>query len=223
MGESLNFDPTKAFNDAMDSELAERPNAEWQISGRASVAHPHGEDEGWWRTKGPEMVQRWIDWRDNTPWDLWISPDGTLGVELEILHPVGGELIKMYIDRIFATGPNNTRPVIVDIKTGRPPESNLQLGLYAAAVESLWPGVKVAGGTYWMARTGETTGVQSLAMYTPRLIGEYMRRLRVARAGGVFLPKVSSFCRTCKVGKFCAANNGSEAYMDPDFELMGGA
>lgn len=219
----MNFDTTAVFNSAFDEELAEAtPGAKWQISGRKTVTYPRGEDEGWWRDNGPVMVGRWVDWRNQSPWTVWRAPDGSLGIELELLIEVGGELQKMFIDRVFATGPNNTRPVVVDIKSGRVPESLLQLGVYAAAIETQWPGVKIAGGAYWMARTGAIAdGVQSLSMYTDRLVGHYMRQVRKARESEIFPPKVSSFCRSCSVGSFCAINNGEFAYMDPDFELMG--
>lgn len=220
---AINFDPEAAFLEAFDSQLAEAPEGtEWQAAGRASTAWPNGEDEAWWRANGPAMVQRWVEWREATPWTTWVSPDGSLGIELELTVSMAGVPVKLFIDNVMATLPNNQRPVVVDKKSGsRKPKGLLQLGIYKVAIEQTWPAIKVAGGCYWMARTGEPTGVENLDLYTPELIGAYMRRLKMARSAGIFLPNVGDFCRGCKVGRYCAINGGSESHLDPDYALMG--
>lgn len=219
----MTFDVEAAFLQPFEGQLAEHPADEWMVSGRASKAHPHGEDAGWWRTEGPRMVQRWIDWRQMTPWEIWIAPDGRPGIELELNVKVDHyQPVKMFIDCVFATGPNNTRPVVLDVKTGaRAPDNHLQLGLYKVGLELFYPEIRVAGGCYWMARTGLATDVVTLP-YTAKLYSEYMRQLRVARQVGVFLPNPSNMCKSCKVGQYCAINNGSKAQADPDSVLLGG-
>lgn len=220
----LTFDAEAAFHQAFDQQLAEAPEgAVWQTAGRPSKAWPHGENEAWWRSEGPEMVQRWVSWREVTPWDTWVSPDGALGIELALLVELDREPVKLFIDNVFATAPGNLRPVILDKKSGsRTPKGDLQLGLYKVAIEVMWPQIKIAGGCYWMARTGVATPVQSLDMYTPELIGAYMRRVRLARAAGIFIPNVTDMCKSCSVGSFCAVNGGASAHLDPDYALMGG-
>lgn len=220
---TLTFDPAAAFRQAFSDQLTDAPDGvSWQVSGRSSVAWPNGEDEAWWLANGPEMVKRWILWREQSPWTTWVAPDGTLGIELGLTVSLDGEPVKLFIDNVFATAPNNTRPVIVDKKSGsRVPKDLLQLGIYKAAIEQTWPGVKVAGGCFWMARTGQATDIRTLDLFSPKLIGTYMRRLKLARSAGIFLPNVSDMCKGCKVGRFCAVNNGAESHLDPDYALMG--
>lgn len=217
------FNAESAFLESFETQLAEHPPEEWVVTGRPSKVNPHGEDAGWWRAEGPKMVQRWMEWCETSPWEIWIAPDGQPGIELEINVLIDGyQPIKMFVDCVFATGENNTRPVVLDIKTGvRIPDNTLQLGLYKVGLELQYPGVKIAGGCYWMGRTGLATGVYALP-YTAKLYAEYFRQLRVARQTGVFMPKPSSLCKSCKVGRFCAVNNGADAHADPDFQLMGG-
>ncbi len=219
---TLTFDPTLAFNTAFDQELAAHPpNTQWKVAGKPTKANPHGEDADWWRAEGPVMVQRWVDWRARTPWDVWVAPDGTLGIELALTLPINGQVVKMFIDRIFATAPNNQRPVILDLKSGKPPVGLLQLGQYKVAVETAWPTVKIAGGAWWHARTGEMSGVHSLSRFTAGLIGAYSKRVMMIRKAGAFLPNVGSFCSKCDMGRYCAINNGVDSHLDPDHALMG--
>lgn len=220
------FDAEAAFHEAFQDELNAYPDdANWLTSGRPSKAHPVGEDEDWWRAQGPGMVQRWIDWRKESPWEIWIAPDGQPGIELELNVLIDKtQEVKMFIDCVFATAPNNQRPMPVDVKSGsRVPDSHTQLGLYKVGLELAYPGVHVSGGCYWMARSGTTTPVITLDEYTPRLFAEWFRQVRVAKQMGVFLPNPSNLCRSCKVGEHCAVNNGKNRQADPDFQLMGGA
>lgn len=216
------FDPVSAFNTAFDEELSPYPDKNFRISGKASKAHPHGEDEDWWRVEGPLMLQRWVDWRERTPWEIWVTPDGRPAIELELVVKVDGQLVKLIIDRVFATDEDNTRPVPVDLKSGKPPVGLLQLGIYKVGIEQQWPQVKVAGGAFWQARSGEMSGIHPLGQFTPALVGAYMRRLKMIRAAGAYIPHVSPSCRTCDVGSYCAVNDGALAPgNDPDYELMG--
>lgn len=218
------FDAEAAFLEAFDAEMAAYPeDTVWQVSGRPSKANPNGEDSGWWKEQGPIMVRRWIDWRKATPWPIWIAPGGALAVELQMVVKFAEQEIKLVIDNVFATGPGNTLPLIVDKKSGaRPPDDDAQLGLYKAAMDVTWPEAGVIGGAYWNARTGELTNVTPLREYTPEYFAALARRLREIRKVGAYLPRVGSHCRTCKVGQFCAINRGAKAYLDPDYALLGG-
>lgn len=221
--ESADVTAANLFSKAFKEELGDTPVEEFQVTGRPSKAHPRGEDADWWGQEGPEMVARWIEWRNKTPWDIWIAPDGQPGIELELNVHLGSTLVKMFLDRMFATDGRNGRPVVVDVKTGaRPPDSKLQLGLYKVGIEVFYPGVRVSGGAYWNGRTGELGNIDSLQWATREFYGRLFSRLRTARAGAIYLPNPSNLCRTCKVGRFCAVNNGRDAYADPDFESMGG-
>lgn len=169
------------------------------------------------------MVQRWLDWRKKTPWEIWVAPDGQWAREMEVTEPIGGELFKSFVDVVFATDGDNGRPIVVDIKTGaRPQSDNLQLGIYKCGIEAKFPGVRVFGGSYWDARKGELTGVVSLDQFTPQYVATLARRRKLAHAAGLFIPNVGPMCKSCSVGRFCAINGGSEAAkFDPDYGLMG--
>lgn len=218
------FDAHLAFQEALAGELAEYPpDTDWMTSGRPSKDWPEGETLEWWGEHGPEMVTRWMKWRDETPWDIWVAPDGRPGIELELLVQLDGEWFKVIIDRVMATAPGNERPIILDIKSGsRTPKNLLQLGGGAAALEVAYPGVRVAGGCFWMARTGEATGVESLRRYSSTYIGRLIRQHKMATAAGIYLPSISDMCKGCSVGEYCAANSGAKANLDPDYALMEG-
>lgn len=217
------FDPEKAFLDAFEDELSEYPpDTEWMSAGRPSKAHPHGEDADWWRESGPGFVRNWMEWREGNPgWELWVAPDGQLGVELALNLDIAGEPIKLFIDRVFDV---DGRLIIVDLKSGgrNPEDADIQLGLYKVAVETAWPEVSIAGGAYWNARQGKLDEVASLAHFTPSYIATLARRVRSIRKVGAYLPSPGSLCRSCGVGRFCAVNNGRDSHLDPDFVLLGG-
>jgi hypothetical protein len=217
----MTFAITEAFTEAFDSELADRPDATWVTTGRATKEWPNGEDEAWWRANGPKMVERWQAWRETCGWELWTAPDSTLAVEIALEVTILGQRLKHFVDTVFATAPVNQRPIIVDVKSGaKPPDSDMQLGFYKVCVEAAYPGVKIAGGAYWSARTGELGKIYPLDQYTPGYVANLARQVSTARALRIFPPRVSGLCRSCKVGRFCAINRGSESPMDPDTHLM---
>lgn len=219
------FDAAEEFNAAFDAELAGYPpGTPFAISGRPSKAHPHGEDERWWRENGPQMVENWVKWRDATPWTIWTTPDGRPAIELELEVRIGGMQLptKLFIDRVFETSTSLAERLgIVDVKSGgQPPAGHVQLGIYKAAIEQAWPDTHIAWGAYWMARKGELTPTINLDHFAPRYLATLMERTLTAREHGIFIPRQSGLCRSCKVGRYCAINDGAEAHLDPDYELM---
>lgn len=215
------LDPAVAFKQAFTEELDQHPDATWTVTGKRAKDLPDGEDAAWWLENGPTMVQNWIDWRAKSTWRPWTDPNGNLAIELPIEVTVGGELLRHFIDCIMATDGDNGRLIIVDWKTGtKLPDSTLQLGVYKVVVEAFYPGTKVAGGAYFMVRKGELTDVDPLRWATAPYIASLARQVHKARAAGIFLPRISPLCRSCKVGTFCAANKGAQAAVDPDFALM---
>lgn len=193
------------------------PANEIRSAGRPTKVNPRGEDELWWLTNGPQMVQRWIDWRQASGWEIWTAPDGRPGIELELM-PVFGEVpVKMIIDRVF-TIPETRVPVVVDLKSGkRTPASDLQLAFYAAGIKAEF-GISIEHGAYWMARTGELTPVQSIARYTVPLLTHWVRQFAFARSSGIYLPNITELCRACGVNRYCYAFGGSKSDRDSDAE-----
>src|SRR5262245_37599015 len=165
-------------------------------SNKPTKLNPRGEDEVWWLTEGPKMVQRWMDWRAASGWKIWSTPEGTPAIELELSPVWAGVPIKMFIDRVFVN-PDTGVPIVVDLKSGkRTPASDLQLAFYAAGIKSVY-GVDVSHGAYWMGRTGELSPVASIRRLSLPLITFWVGQFVKARQGSIFLPQLSELCRAC--------------------------
>src|SRR5665647_2281373 len=101
--------PDPYFATVFDRKIAETEEesgldrSQFRASGRASKQWPDKENEAWWRAEGPTMFLRWINFRRNAPWDIWITPDGMPAVEIEFDLVLGDDEIdiKGYIDRVF--------------------------------------------------------------------------------------------------------------------------
>jgi hypothetical protein len=190
--------------------------ADIRAGGKVSKTNPNKEDELWWLNNGPSMVQRWIDWRAESDWEIWVTPDGKPAIELELMPSWGGVPVKMFIDRVFVI-PQTGALVVVDLKSGaRSPDSELQLAWYAAGISSVYD-VPVYLGAYWDARSGEMSGIKTLSRLTLPLLTFWVQKYVEARSAGIFLPNLTNMCRACGVNRYCAAYGGSKAEMDPDF------
>jgi putative RecB family exonuclease len=179
-------------------------------SGRASKAWPEKENRAWWEHHGPPMIRSWIEWQKVTPWQLWQTPAGEWAIELELEVQFGGGPIKLAIDRVYEWAGNL---IVVDIKSGREPINQFQLGQYAAAIEQEL-GVRPGYGSYWMARTGESTVAHPLAQYSQSYIDATFRKFRIAKEHGLFMPHPSNLCGSCGVREFCTAK-GTRAHEIP--------
>lgn len=207
-----------AFDAEVDSERETHPDSSaWSVAGKGKVkSRPNGEDEVWWRVNGPKMVQRWMDWRKQSGWKIWTTPDGTPAIELPIETSIPGHdnELWMVIDRVFQH-PSGAL-IIIDLKTGaRSPESDLQLGVYRYGLQHEY-GVDADLGAYWMAREGQLTDLFGLQRYQPHLLEAWFQTLITAKASNIFLPHVTFRCRACPVRDYCAAFGGSQSHLDPD-------
>ena len=164
------FDPTTAFTEAWERNFKDADNGmEWRAGGRATKAYPNKEDASWWLEAGPKMVDFWTQFRNDSGFTMWQTPDGQPAIETELNQEVGGVPIKAFLDRLMVAPTGEL--VIVDIKTSsKEPVSLTQLGIYAILVEKTF-GVRPSLGSYFMARTGELTQPQSLDRYTEAQIG----------------------------------------------------
>lgn len=215
--------PTALFQQAFDAELQNlidqgHDPANFHAAGkRATKSNPNptGEDYFWWRREGPEMMQRWVDWRKAAKWQIWTTPDNRPAIELELDTHVAGRPIRAILDRIMVI-PTTGHLCLVDVKSGkRTPESDLQLAVYRYCVTSTWPEVDINYGGYWMARKGDMVTV-SLARFTEQMIVSWYDRFIKAREAGIYIPHMSSTCKACSLREFCAAYGGSKSHLDPD-------
>lgn len=218
------FDFTTAFDEEfhrlVDSEERKSgvPVEHWSITGRPSKDWPQGRNRDFWLTRGPEMARGYAKWREANPhWRLWNDPrDSSPAVEMNLQGvDIAGVKLYMKIDRVFVNGDNL---VVVDLKTGtRSPAWLLQLGLYAAGLESA-TGYRPGYGTFYMAEKGTINVPVSLSQYEPDYIAAMVKQFQTAIDKGVFPPHVQEMCRTCEVRHACYAIGGKNSHLYDDLD-----
>lgn len=189
-----------AIEEAEESSGVDRTH--WKTAGRKSKALPNGEDEQWWRTNGPSFVASWSRWLTNSPYVVWVTPDGQPAIELQYEVMIGEVPNRGTIDRVLES-PDGTL-VVVDLKTGKPPKDQTQLATYAHYLRSR--GWDVSRGGYWMARDGILTGEHNLLpLLGDRLIYDYDQVWRAVDQA-IFPATPSGLCANhCEVAQFCYA------------------
>lgn len=201
-----------AWNEEVRARREQSPSYEvedYVKTGRASAQYGGKRGIEWWMDNGPLMVQSWIDWRESSGWALWETPDGQPAVELE-LNPIlpNGIPIRMFIDRVMVTPAGQV--VVVDIKTGRVPETAEQLGLYRFGLEQEY-GIEcpVDWGYFWHPDKGHGSP-QALGLYTGDYLAEQADMAVRGINAGCFLAKPANNCASwCGVSKWCAAVGGT--------------
>lgn len=205
-----------AFRAHIDAEREAHGDKPWRVSGRATKATPNKEDGAWWLSEGPKFVHAYYAWRMNNPHlKVWHTEGGIPAIELQVGIDIGNEtMIKGTIDRIFVNDADGER-LIVDLKTGKPPASGLQLAVYRLALQRQF-GDAPRYGAYWLAREGTIGQVFDLAQYPENMVARWLRDVHKAIKLGVFVPSVGILCDYCGVRKDCYAH-GSTTYV-PDFD-----
>lgn len=195
--------PSLTFNEYFDEAIAEQEEStgttrdQWKIAGKGK------EDEAWWRLNGPAMVNRWKNFLKSSPFSVWVTPHGEPALELEVNPTFGSVDSKGFIDCVLVRDDNPDVLVVVDYKTGKPPDDQLQLAGYAQALtDKGWP---CYTGGYFMARGGILTSYGDLtALMGPRLVYEY-EQAWTGIQNQVFPAHPSGLCKDwCSVNKYCA-------------------
>lgn len=204
-----------AFRRHIADEQRDKAGKPWRVSGRATKATPNKEDGAWWQANGPKFVHAYYSWRLNNPHlSVWRTPDNTPAIELEVGVDIGNDTkVRGTIDRIFVNQ-NDGERLIVDLKTGKPPASGLQLAVYRLMLSRQF-GNAPRYGAYWLAREGSIGEVYDLSTYRDGMVERWMRDVYKAINLGVFVPSISMLCDYCGVRKDCYAH-GSTTYL-PDF------
>ena len=205
-----------AFHQSFAEAEAAGAGKPWKASGRATKKFPNKEDKLWWMSEGPTMVHNYYNWRmQNQNLKVWLTPDGTPGIELDMSVEIpGGVIVKGKIDRVFQDE-NTGQLIIVDLKTGKPPSSGLQLAVYRLALEAQF-GVAPDYGSYWMGRSGTLDKVWNLNEYPIKMVSRWLRDTKKAIDLGVFIPNMGMLCDYCGVRKHCYAFGNNEHV--PNFE-----
>lgn len=172
----------------------------WRKGGRASAALPNREDVAFWKAKGEEMVLAYLKYRLASDWSVWELPDGSPAIEIGLEMQLGDATIRGFIDRVMVTPTGEL--IVRDLKTGRKPESNLQLGTYALMVEHEF-GVRPRWGDYFMAREGKPTQAIDLEPYTEEYLTTEYNKVHLMRKHGLYLANEGRHCFTCAVKEAC--------------------
>jgi len=189
----------------------------WLAGGRGNSKHRADH----WHAEGPQIVKRWLEWREEHPWQ-WAMFDGEPGIELRLEIELGGLPFVAVIDRA-AILPNDSLAV-VDLKTGKKPEGVLQLGTYATALQ-LAGFERPKYGIYWLGKTGKHTAPVPLDRYTKDYLDQIFGEAAEGVRRGVFPPSPGEICRMCSVARACYTTDGDLSHLydrlDPDLRFYG--
>ena len=186
----------------------------WRMAGRKSKSNPGRENLEWWREGGVDHLERYADWLSSTPL-IFASFDGEPAIEFAWKAEMGGTLVRGFIDQVMVD-PDTGDLIVIDVKTGaRTPDSDLQLGIYASAVELLgYPRPK--WGAFYMSRTGGLTDLVSLDRYSIQYLDQLFSQFRLAVTNNIFIPHVSNMCKGCSVRDACYSVGGLNSWQyDP--------
>ena len=198
-----------------ETEAKSKTNpTDWRRGGRVSVANPDKENKVWWDVNGKKMFFEFIQaWKDSQL-TIWESPQGVSGIEIELNSNFGEVLVKAYADLIAVTAGGEL--VVVDFKTGAyTPDSALQLGIYACAMEMKF-GTRPTRGYYYSARKATFLEAEGLHRWTIPLLTELFAQFNRGVENQIFLPNIGMACSTCGVKDYCYATGGQLAQLyDP--------
>lgn len=213
--------PEEPFKDVFDRLLAvERENGiEVKPSGKVlknvgPTGGPNKKDYDWYLHYGPLFITSYAEWRDANP-HLVIAtlPDGSPAIEVSLTADIGGDTFRGYIDRVFLDTSSMTY-ILVDLKTGNDPSSNLQLGAYRVGLLREY-GIEAAQGGFWSAPKGTLGYLVDLSVYSESYIdAQFEMAWRGIRAS-VFLANPGNFCNACDAKPYCRAVGGRDAVLFP--------
>lgn len=183
--------------------------SEWRAGGRATKAYPDKENDIWWTEHGPQMVEDFIQWWKNSNWSVYFGDTKTPHLEAEFNVMFGEVPVRAFVDLIAVTDTGEL--AIIDYKTGAyMPDTNMQLGLYAACME-LTSGVRPTKGYYYNARSGVMEDAGDLSRWTISLFTELFKQFAKALDDEIFLPNLGMMCKSCSVKDYCHAYGGELA------------
>lgn len=192
-----------AFEELIAEELQATgvPTEDWRVSGRASTRWPDKETEAFWRAEGPAFAKSYGDWRaDNPGYQVWVAPDGQLGIELELLVDFDGDPLLCFIDRVFTIG---NRLIVVDLKSGRTmPETTEQLLMYATCIELSY-GRRPELGGYFDNRKGRLVHPEDMSVLSANDSIEQVKLFLGQAREGEFLARPGRHCTFCAYAPTC--------------------
>lgn len=156
---------------------------------------------------GLEQVERYVSWAQGTPGRVvWVSEDGTPGIEIGFEFELDGVWIRGFIDQISVV---DGQVEVVDLKTGNQPGDDFQLGVYGLAMAEVYGIEQPAQGAYWMGRSGKLTYPYDLTEWTRQAVSAKFRELEENIAAGRFdADPEPSKCLFCDVASACEYRAG---------------
>lgn len=205
------------LDELVDEEMQKKgvPQEQWFAAGRWPAKNGYD----WWKANAPGMVQRYIDWRKATKWDIAYF-NGIPGIECELNVNFEFGQFTGAPDRVFRLPSGQL--VVGDVKSGSTlPKDGLQLGTYANGLEMLGF-ERPAYGTYIMVKGDPKPGedVHTPLIPLDKYRTPYLEQVYGATKScielGAFAPNPGDACRTCVVQKGCYAAGGEQsARYDP--------
>jgi len=191
---------------------------EWRKGGMATKANPDKENGVWWDENGKKMFFDFINVWQESHFEIWQTPQGIPGIEIEFNNMFGEVPIKAFADLIAVTPAGEL--AVVDFKTGKAtPDSSMQLGLYASCMEMTF-GIRPTVGYYYSARKGYFDKVTGLDRWTIPLFTEMFAQFERGLQAEIFLPNIGMSCSTCGVKDYCYVVGGQLAQIyDPLAEI----
>lgn len=150
---------------------------------------------------GLEQVGKYLEWYEKHPEEvIWISEDGTPGIELGFDIDLDGVLIRGFIDAVVW---NDGEITVRDNKTGNKPGDEFQLAVYGVALSEQF-GAHAPTGDYWMGRTGKPTKPYDLSGWTrDRVRSEFLQLQENIEAERFEPDPEPSKCLFCDVSNAC--------------------
>lgn len=156
---------------------------------------------------GLEQVEKYITWAlahpDEKP---WVSDDGEPGIEIGFDIELGGVPVRGFIDLVLPSG--DSEVYLRDLKTGKTPGDDFQLGVYKVALEEQY-GVTAASGDYFMAgkasKKAGPTAPYDLTEWTKERVTKEFQELEENIKAENFEPKPDpKTCMFCDVSFSCS-------------------
>lgn len=191
---------------------------DWRTGGKTKIALPMGEDKAWWDEKGRKMFYDFVNVWQESHMEIWTSPQGVPGVEIEFNINFDEVPVKAFAD-LIAVLPTGELAV-VDFKTGKyVPDNAMQLGVYACCMEMVF-GIRPTRGFYYSARKAQFVEVGGLDRWTIPVLSDMFKKFAKGLEEEIFLPNIGMSCSTCGVKEYCYATGGQLAQIyDPLAQL----
>lgn len=174
---------------------------------------------------GLEQVEKLINWFEANPGiEVWVAPDGTLGIELDFTIVLGMDhSCPVHVHGIkdddcdCGVGPISVRGFIdavviedgevkvIDYKTGKNPGDDFQLGVYGVALQLMYGIEPPKEGSYWMGQSGKLTYPYDISEWTiDRVTEEFIWFEEKLVAGEFEADPEAKKCAFCDVNASCS-------------------